>query len=188
MCFEVLFDTGSRQLFTMNKESFDVHAYKSKNVESQVEERVNGSFTIGQLGAERSSEVVFMKLDRLKWDTFSFKDVRAMTTQGASRIGASILRYGTVTINGFRRKIFFQPYEGGDSVEVNNKTYTVAYVPGKDGRAMVGLLMKDSPEAIDGKAIATFADFRRYPFVKEQIYRLTVRGMNGMERQVSFTR
>ena len=181
---EVLFDTGSRQLFTMNKESFDVHAYKSKNVESQVEERVNGSFTIGQLGAERSSEVVFMKLDRLKWDTFSFKDVRAMTTQGASRIGASILRYGTVT----------------DSVEVNNKTYTVAYVPGKDGRAMVGLLMKDSPEyraglrqgdtivAIDGKAIATFADFRRYPFVKEQIYRLTVRGMNGMERQVSFTR
>ena len=191
---------GSRQLFTMNKESFDVHAYKSKNVESQVEERVNGSFTIGQLGAERSSEVVFMKLDRLKWDTFSFKDVRAMTTQGASRIGASILRYGTVTINGFRRKIFFQPYEGGDSVEVNNKTYTVAYVPGKDGRAMVGLLMKDSPEyraglrqgdtivAIDGKAIATFADFRRYPFVKEQIYRLTVRGMNGMERQVSFTR
>ena len=141
-----------------------------------------------------------MKLPRLKWDTFSFKDVRAMTTQGASRIGASILRYGTVTINGFRRKIFFQPYEGGDSVEVNNKTYTVAYVPGKDGRAMVGLLMKDSPEyraglrqgdtivAIDGKAIATFADFRRYPFVKEQIYRLTVRGMNGMERQVSFTR
>lgn len=197
---EVLFDTGSRQLFTMNKESFDVHAYKSKNVESQVEERVNGSFTIGQLGAERPSEVVFMKLDRLKWDTFSFKDVRAMTTQGASRIGASILRYGTVTINGFRRKIFFQPYEGGDSVEVNNKAYTVAYVPGKDGRAMVGLLMKDSPEyraglrqgdtivAIDGKAIATFADFRRYPFVKEQIYRLTVRGMNGMERQVSFTR
>lgn len=197
---EVLFDTGSRQLFTMNKESFDVHAYKSKNVESQVEERVNGSFTIGQLGAERPSEVVFMKLDRLKWDTFSFKDVRAMTTQGASRIGASILRYGTVTINGFRRKIFFQPYEGGDSVEVNNKTYTVAYVPGKDGRAMVGLLMKDSPEyraglrqgdtivAIDGKAIATFADFRLYPFVKEQTYRLTVRGMNGMERQVPFTR
>ena len=31
---EVLFDTGSRQLFTMNKESFDEHAYKSKNVES----------------------------------------------------------------------------------------------------------------------------------------------------------
>lgn len=194
---EVLFDTGSRQLFTMNKESFDVHAYKSKNVESQVEERVNGSFTIGQLGAERPSEVVFMKLDRLKWDTFSFKDARAMTTQGASRIGASILRYGTVTINGFRRKIFFQPYEGGDSVEVNNKTYTVAYVPGKDGRAMVGLLMKDSPEyraglrqgdtivEIDGKAIATFADFRRYPFVKEQTYRLTVKGRNEEKRMIT---
>lgn len=197
---EVLFDTGSRQLFTMNKESFDVHAYKSKNVESQVEERVNGSFTIGQLGAERPSEVVFMKLDRLKWDTFSFKDVRAMTTQGASRIGASILRYGTVTINGFRRKIFFQPYEGGDSVEVNNKTYTIAYVPGHDGRPVVGLLTKSSDEyraglrqgdiimAIDGKTVATFQDFQRYPFVEGHTYTLTVRGQNGMERQVPFTR
>lgn len=197
---EVLFDTGSPQLFTMNKESFDVHAYKSKNVESQVEERVNGSFTIGQLGAERPSEVVFMKLDRLRWDTFSFKNVKAMTTQGASRIGASILRYGTVIINGFRHKIFFQPYEGGDNVEVNNKTYTVAYVPDRDGRPVVGLLTKSSDEyraglrqgdtimAIDGKAVATFADFRRYPFVEGQTYTLTVRGQNGMERQVPFTR
>ena len=197
---EVLFDTGSPQLFTMNKESFDVHAYKSKNVESQVEERVNGSFTIGQLGAERPSEVVFMKLDRLRWDTFSFKNVKAMTTQDASRIGASILRYGTVIINGFRHKIFFQPYEGGDNVEVNNKTYTVAYVPDRDGRPVVGLLTKSSDEyraglrqgdtimAIDGKAVATFADFRRYPFVEGQTYTLTVRGQNGMERQVPFTR
>jgi hypothetical protein len=197
---EVLFDTGSRQLFTMNKESFDEHAYKSKNVESQVEERVLGSFTIGQLGAERTSEVVFMKLDRLKWDTFSFKNVRAMTTQGASRIGASILRYGTVTINGFRHKIFFQPYEGGDSVEVNNKTYTIAYVPGRDGRPVVGLLTKSSDEyraglrqgdtimAIDGKAVATFRDFQRYPFVEGQTYTLTVRGRNCKERKVPFTK
>lgn len=197
---EVLFDTGSRQLFTMNKSSFDEHAYKSHNVESQVEERVKGSFTIGQLGAERMSEVVFMKLDRLKWDTFAFKDVRAMTTQGASRIGASILHYGTVTINGFRRKISFQPYEGGDSVEVNNKTYSIAYVPDPKGRPMVGLLLKNSQEyraglrqgdtlmAIDGQSVASFADFQRYPFVIGHTYQLTVRGQDGRLRQVSFTR
>ena len=197
---EALFDTGSRQLYTMNKGSFDTHAYKSRNVESQVEERVNGSFAIGQLGAERPSEVVFMKLDRLKWDTFAFRNVRAMTTQGASRIGASILRYGTVTINGFRRKIFFSPYEGGDSVEVNNKTYTIAYVPGRDGQPVVGLLVTDSPEyraglrqgdtivAVDGKPIATFLAFRQYPFVIGHTYVLTVRGKNGKERQVPFTR
>jgi hypothetical protein len=40
---EVLFDTGSRHLYTMNKQSFDQHAYKSKNVEIQVESRAHGS-------------------------------------------------------------------------------------------------------------------------------------------------
>lgn len=104
---EVLFDTGSRQLYTMNKQSFDAHSYKSKNVGSQIEGRSEGSFVIGQLGAERTDEVVFLKLDRLKWDDFNFTNVRAITTQGASRIGAKILDYGTITINGFRRKIFF---------------------------------------------------------------------------------
>lgn len=43
---EVLFDTGSRPLYTMNKQSFDRHAYKSKNVESQVEGRTRGQLAI----------------------------------------------------------------------------------------------------------------------------------------------
>lgn len=105
-----------------------------------------------------------------------------------------------MTINGFRRKIFFQPYEDGDSVEVNNKTYTIAYVPGRDGRPVVGLLTKSSDEyraglrqgdtimAIDGKAVATFRDFQRYPFVEGQTYTLTVKGGNCKERKVPFTK
>lgn len=70
-------------------------------------------------------------------------------------------------------------------------------MPGRDGRSMVGLLMEDSPEyraglrqgdtivAIDGKAIATFADFRRYPFVEGQTYTLTVRGKNEEKRMIT---
>ena len=196
---EVLFDTGSRQLFAMNKQSFDTHAYKSKNVGSQVEGRATGSFAIGHIGAEERDEVVFLKLDRLKWDDFAFTDVRAMTTQGASRIGAKIFDYGTVTINGFRRKITFQPYDDNDSVAVNNRLPHIAYVP-RQGRPTVGPILEDCDEyraglrqgdiivSIDGKAVNTFDDFLSYPFIEGRTHRMVVRSIDGRQKTVAYAR
>lgn len=196
---EVLFDTGSRQLYTMNKQSFDAHSYKSKNVGSQIEGRSEGSFVIGQLGAERTDEVVFLKLDRLKWDDFNFTNVRAITTQGASRIGAKILDYGTITINGFRRKIFFQPYNSGDSIDENNEQLHIAYIP-RNERATIGLILEDCEEfraglrqgdtieAINGQPLNTFDDFLKYPFVEGRMYNITVRTKGGMVISVMMKR
>lgn len=197
---EALFDTGSNVLYTMNKQSFDEHAYKSKNVNSQVEARVKGKFTIGNIGAERGGEVAFLKLDRLKWDDFSFLDVSAVTTQGSSKIGAAMLRYGSVIINGFRRNIRFQPYEGGDSVKVSNKPLTTAYVPTDDGRASVGIVMPGSADyeaglrqgdiiiSIDGKAIASFAAFQRFTLVKGMTHKMRVLTQEGKVKDVVITR
>lgn len=193
---EALFDTGSTQLYTMNKQSFDEHAYKSKNVNSQIVERVKGHITIGNIGAEKADEVAFLKLDRLKWDNFSFLDVNATTTQGASRIGAAMLQYGSVVINGFRHYIRFQPYAGGDSVSVANKPVTTAYVPTDDGMATVGLILSASDDykaglrqgdtilAIDGKAIPTFAAFQQYPFIQGRQHRLLVKTKEGRTKEV----
>lgn len=197
---EALFDTGSNVLYTMNKQSFDEHAYKSKNVNSQVEARVKGKLTIGNIGAERGGEVAFLKLDRLKWDDFSFLDVSAVTTQGSSKIGAAMLRYGSVIINGFRRYIRFQPYEGGDSVKVSNKPLTTAYVPTDDGRASVGIVMPGSADyeaglrqgdiiiSIDGKAIASFAAFQRFTLVKGMTHKMRVLTQEGKVKDVVITR
>lgn len=197
---EALFDTGSNVLYTMNKQSFDEHAYKSKNVNSQVEARVKGKLTIGNIGAERGGEVAFLKLDRLKWDDFSFLDVSAVTTQGSSKIGAAMLRYGSVIINGFRRYIRFQPYEGGDSVKVSNKPLTTAYVPTDDGRASVGIVMPRSADyeaglrqgdiiiSIDGKAIASFAAFQRFTLVKGMTHKMRVLTQEGKVKDVVITR
>lgn len=193
---EALFDTGSRQLYTMNKQSFDEHAYKSKNVNSQVVDRVKGNMTIGNIGAEKPDEVAFLKLDRLKWDDFSFLNVNAVTTQGASRIGAAILDYGSIIINGFRRYIRFQPYTAGDSVSVNNKAVTTAYVPTSEGMASVGLILPTSDDykaglrqgdiilSIDGKAISSFAAFQQYPFIQGKAHRLLVRTKEGRNKEV----
>lgn len=196
---EVLFDTGSRRIFAMNKASFDKHAYKSKNVESQVEHRITGAFAIGHHGAEETAEVVFMKMDRLRWDKFDFKNVRATTTQGASRIGTQMLHYGSIIINGPRRTLTFQPYDGVDSVEVGNEHPRIAYVP-REGRATVGLVLEDSPEyraglrqgdtivAADGHAIDSFDNFLSYPFVVGRAYRLLVRTKEGRMKEVMFVR
>lgn len=193
---EVLFDTGSKLLYTMNKQSFDEHAYKSKNVNSQVVDRVKGNMTIGNIGTEKTDEVVFLRLDRLKWDDFSFLDVSAVTTQGASRIGASILNYGSVIINGFRKYIRFQPYNQSDSVVVNNKPVSTAYVPTNDGMVQVGLILTSSNDykaglrqgdiilAIDGKVISSFASFQQYSFIKGSTHKLFVRTKDGCSKEV----
>uniref|UniRef100_A0AB33JHV5 PDZ domain-containing protein n=1 Tax=Prevotella sp. GTC17262 TaxID=3236797 RepID=A0AB33JHV5_9BACT len=193
---EVLFDTGAKQLYTMNKESFDRHAYKSKNVESQVEGRAQGHLAIGVHGTEERSEVAFLHLDRLKWDEFSFTDVRAITTQGTSRIGGSILQYGTVIINPFERRLTFAPYNGKDSVRVGNRQLGVAFTPHK-GRAGVGLIFEKSAAyqaglregdiilKIDGRTIPTFQDFLNFRLTENQCHVFTVFSRNGKMREVA---
>jgi hypothetical protein len=196
---EALFDLGSRPLYTMNKASFDAHAYKSKQVNAQVEGRQQGNLVIGNYGTENKDEVAFLHLDRLKWDKFSFTNVRTITTQGSSRIGARILRYGNIIINPFRRQIIFQPKNDADSVEVGNKQMGVAFVP-VDDRAVVGLIWEGSEAyqkgmrqgdvilAINGKAIRSFGEFVHYPFVEGQKYRFTLRDEKGFNKEVTTER
>ena len=116
---EALFDTGAPLFYTMSRESFDSHlasdlANLHKNlgagIERQVEGRAEGHLTLGGFGLEKKDEVVFLHLDRLKWGDFAFTDLHTITTQGASKIGAKLLDFGTVIINPFRKHITFQPY------------------------------------------------------------------------------
>ena len=46
---------------------------------------------------------------------FSFNDVHATTTSGSSRIGAQMLKYGSVIIDAFRKQIVTNHIAGADS-------------------------------------------------------------------------
>ena len=196
---EALFDTGSPPLYSMNKQSFDRHAYKSKNVESQVESRSRGHLAIGNYGAETVDEVVFLNLDRLKWGDFSFQHVSSLTTQGGSRVGAALLNYGSLIINPLRKRMTFQPYNGSDTCEVQNRQFNMAFVP-VGGRAVIGLIREmcdeyrqglrqgDVIESINGEEIADFQQFVNYRFVKGETYTLVVVDPRGVRKEIKSVR
>ena len=211
---EALFDTGAPLFYTMSRESFDSHlasdlANLHKNlgagIERQVEGRAEGHLTLGGFGLEKKDEVVFLHLDRLKWGDFAFTDLHTITTQGASKIGAKLLDFGTVIINPFRKHVTFQPYpsevpssgegSGVSSVHVGNKQFSVAFVPYK-GQAVVGLIWEGSPPykagmrqgdvilQIDQRPITSFADFQRFGFIKGERHRFRLRDQQGVEKIV----
>ena len=196
---EALFDTGSPPLYSMNKQSFDRHAYKSKNVESQVESRSRGHLAIGNYGAEAVDEVVFLKLDRLKWGDFSFQHVNSLTTQGGSRVGAALLNYGSLIINPLKRRMTFQPYNDSDSCEVQNRQFDVAFVP-IGGKAAVGLIRESCEEylqgmrqgdiilSINGMEIPDFQSFVSYRFVKGETYTFVVADSSGLQKEIKSVR
>ena len=220
---EALFDTGSTALYTMSRQSFDEHvaadlANLSKqlgaDIERQVEGRAQGHLSIGGFGIEEKDEVVFLHLDRLKWADFSFTDLHAITTQGASKIGSQILSYGSILINPFRKRITFLPNpstavplptgegQGGasdeapSSVQVANRQLGVAFVP-QQGRAAVGLIWDQSQPyqagmrqgdiilQIDQRLILTFADFLRFSFVKGEPHTFRLLTADGTEKTVT---
>ena len=220
---EALFDTGSTALYTMSRQSFDEHvaadlANLSKqlgaDIERQVEGRAEGHLSIGGFGIEEKDEVVFLHLDRLKWADFSFTDLHAITTQGASKIGSQILSYGSILINPFRKRITFLPNpstavplptgegQGGasdeapTSVRVANRQLGVAFVP-QQGRATVGLIWDQSQPyqagmrqgdiilQIDQRLILTFADFLRFRFVKGEPHTFRLLTADGTEKTVT---
>ena len=190
-----LFDTGFSRLYSMSRESFQKHVYKSRQVAAQVEGRALGSSTIGLNSVESADSVYFLALDRLKWDEFSFLDYHTSTSDGSSHIGAELLQHGALIINPRRERMLFQPYNGTDTVTISNRQPQMSVVP-YQGRAMIGLIREESQAyedglrrgdiilQIDGRDVTTFGTFQQWRFARGETYRFTVRGLDGTVREV----
>ena len=192
---EARFDTGSRRLYVMSGKSRREFSAEHEEFGTQIEGLSFGSRSIGSFGAEQPDEVAFLRLDRLKWGEFTFSDYHTMTTQGTSRIGAELLRYGSVVFLPKRKAIVFQPYGGHNSCSVGNKQMEIAFIP-HDGRATVGLIWEGSKQyksgfrqgdailSIDGRPIGSFGQFLSYPFINGRQHVFMVRGADGRLREV----
>lgn len=192
----VLFDTGSRQLYVMNKNSFESGAWKAKeNISSQIEGRTIGRYAMGHGGVEPRGEVVFLLLNRLQFGTFSFNDLHTLTTQGGSHLGVKVLEYGAVIFNPKRRRLRFQPYDDLQNAVVESKRLEKAIVSDK-GRPVVGLIREgckpyeaglregDTIMMIDQKPIRTFADYLRFRPIIDHEHVFMVRSVDGKMKEV----
>lgn len=200
---ETLFDTGSQELYAMNKGAFDRERFKDVRVANMIEDVEEGQSAIGNYGAERSGQVIYMQFPELPWGDFRFLNVHAHTTQGDTRIGTQLLNYGTLVVDPKQKELKFQPYPAEEGmamplqVEADNKLADIAYIPTQDGRAMVGLVRRGTPAHANGfrqgdiilrindDAIASFDDFKSYPFVKGRRYVFTLLSARGFKKEIA---
>lgn len=190
-----LFDTGYSGLYTMNRESFQKHVYKSKQVAAQVEGRAIGQHTIGAGGVETADTVYFLALDRLKWDDFSLRNYHTITQEGSSHIGAELLDYGRIIINPFKKRIIFQPNTKTDELTIGNSALQMSIVPAGN-RPSIGLIREGSEAYLNGmrrgdvilkindRDIPSVAAYMQFPFVKGNTYTFTVQNEQGEIKKV----
>ena len=195
-----LFDTGSRGLYTMNRQSFDACAMKiGSQVDSLVESRSMGRHAIGHFGRESLSEVIFLHLQQLRVCDYTFCNVHTLTTQGESSLGASILNYGAMIFNPRKKRVRFQPYNQQIQARVDNKQLEIAFVPER-GMPCVGLIWEQGEPyklgfrqgdiilKIDDSIVRDFTQFVSWSFIIGREYRFTVRGRDGLTRVIPWTR
>ena len=197
----VLFDTGSRNFFSMNIDHFNAAEEQRHRFDRpyRVEGRTIGQHAIGHGGTEPMGEVVFLCLDSLGLGDCSFKGIHAITTQGGSHLGARLLRYGTVAFCPRHSRMFFRPYEGM-TTSVNNRQLDIAFVADATGRPQVGLVWSqgtpylrgfrqgDIIEQIDGRPVRSLLQFVTWPFERGREYVFTVRSTDGRRREIKWIR
>jgi hypothetical protein len=197
---QALFDTGSRSLYVMNKESFDRGEKRNTaTLVSQIEGRSKGRHAMGHFGLEKRGEVVFLNLHQLHIGDFIFAGVHTITTQGGSHLGAAVLDYGSLIINPHKRRLRFQPYDQQPFAQVNNPQLEIAFVE-KDGLPAVGLVWEggipyqqgfregDTILQIDDRPVRSFQQFLRWAFEPGREYRFTLRDALGTQREVQWVR
>lgn len=192
----VLFDTGSPLLYAMNRQSFDrCEAATRGACLTMVEGRSMGRHAIGYGGTEQRGETLFLALERLCLGTFALTDVHALTTQGGSHVGGALLDYGTVAFLPQKRRIVFTPYDGAQQATVANRQ-TDKVVVSEGGRPVVGLVWERSEHyraglregdiitGVDGRQIATMAEYRLYGPKAGQQHTIVVSNAQGERREL----
>lgn len=195
-----LFDTGSRRFYSINMKSFDRGMNGATDMMGVViEDRTRGRHAIGHSGVEPEGEVCFLTFDALRLGDYAFTDVKTLTTQGGSHLGAALLNYGSVVFNGKRKRLYFQPYGEGNSCSVDNDRPDIAFVD-DGGHAAIGIIRQGSEPykhgfrqgdiilQIDGRAVDSFARFISWGFLPGREYSFTVMDRQGQQKEVKWVR
>ena len=195
---EVLFDTGSNNIYVLSHQSFERAELEHIPFGPQLEGKARASYAVGLHGREDSLEVAFLCIDSLKWAGFTFCQLETKTTQGYSHLGAGLLQYGSVTFLPRKKRVRFQPYVNQSYVDVCNQQIekvvesrsgrpTVTFVWPKGKAFAAGLRVGDVLLKADERPLPFYEDYARYHYLIGRTYTFTVEDRFGFCKEVKMT-
>jgi hypothetical protein len=134
----LLFDTGAEGFYDMS-----IRSYRILNNQTDVMDKIAesyGSYDWGMNGFANQQHQFLINIPKLKMDKTTFQNVVVTTTtDSSSRIGATILKYGIVTIDYLNKRFYFQPYERANTKELSEKPWPIAPIL-KEDKMVVGII------------------------------------------------
>lgn len=139
---QLLFDTGMDGFYDISMRIYKEHFEKLTHF--NVIAKASGTFSMGLHGNADATENYKFMIPELAINTIGFKNVITETTyDNHSRIGASLLKYGTVTVDYKRKKFYFEPYDNSNSFDLSEKQWPFNAIL-NDGKLAIGIIWDSS--------------------------------------------
>ena len=141
---QLLFDTGMDGFYDISMPLYNEHSEKFTHL--NIIAKSSGTFSMGLHGNADLTENYKFLLPEMVINNVVFKNVITETTYGTnSRIGATLLKYGIVTVDYKNKKFYFEPFEEKKSFDLSAKEwpFNATLI---DGKLAVGILWDASLE------------------------------------------
>lgn len=141
---QLLFDTGMDGFYDISMSIYTEHSEKLAHF--NIIAKSSGTFSTGIHGNADVAENYKFLLPELTINNVGFKNVITNTTYDTnSRIGATLLKYGVVTVDYKNKKFYFEPFEEKKSFDLSTKEwpFDAIFI---DGKLAIGILWDSSLE------------------------------------------
>lgn len=190
----VLFDTGSACTFQIGENA--LQRFRGK-LENQILWEGEGKSSVSLFNKSENEGLAQLLLDSVCVGKFAMKNVCADTRPSYSTLGSWILGQGTFIFDGFRKRLVFNPYDGGHSVECKPVAQNYRFAYDDEGFLMIGMVDESSPEyeqgmrcndrvlALDGFVVDSPCSFKQIEQSSQKKFRtLKLRDKEGHEKIV----
>lgn len=156
----VMFDTGASGFYNM---AGLIHSRLRESDSASFEQLGHGKgiLSLGVAGVEMASEKYRLKIHEFKVGEASFSNVTTITTDGFSRVGSGLLRYGDVIIDYPENMFYFNPFSPGEKHDLYEKEWD-AVITVIDDRLTIGMVWNPEDSPFKGGERITEIEGRRY--------------------------
>jgi len=176
---QLLFDTGMDEFYDLSIHNYKKH-FEKINLFNEIS-KSSGAYSMGLHGNAQVSENHKFLLPQLTINNVVFKNVITKTTYDKnSRIGASLLKYGVVTVDYKNKKFYFEPFEQAKTFDIAEKQWPFNAIL-NDDKLAIGIVWDTSLEKNmkPGDLILQFDDMN---FEKMSLCDLVKSNLQGLQK------